>query len=326
MFSQAYACPYNTAANKKGVAAIMKKKLDAKALQAIKVIRESAGDASLGLPEEVFELASSIVPMINVDLLCQDSQDRILMIWRDDPICGCGWHIPGGIIRFKESIEERLLRTAENELGTRIQFDLEPIAVNQFVLPQNVRGHFISLLYRCYLSDQFLEFPAADPEKQYQPGDICWHSVCPQQWVKGQKDAYGKLFEPSQQVNRAVCTSIAEKVKAGVCTFVFDIDGVIAAFDPSLKYDRARPVEEIISIVNQLYNYGNRIVLFTARGSETGTDWSETTSAQMKDWGVKYHQLSFGKPAATFYVDDKNLSLNELRLLMKKLNYSNPRN
>ena len=86
----------------------MKRELGAKELEAAACVRRAAGDPSDGLPEPIFELASSIVPMINVDLFVQDRQGRILMVWREDPICGCGWHIPGGIIRFQESIVERL--------------------------------------------------------------------------------------------------------------------------------------------------------------------------------------------------------------------------
>jgi len=250
--------------------------------------------------------------MVNVDLFFQDEQDRILMIWREDPVCGCGWHIPGGIIRFKESIEERLQRTAWGELGTQIKFDSKPMAINEFILPQDVRGHFISLLYRCYLPDDFPMLSTANPEKQYQAGEIYWHSVCPQQWVKGQKEAYGSLFERFRQAGSAVLASAAEKLKTGACTIVFDIDGVIADFDPSLNYGKAKPVKNVIAMVNRLYDYGNKIILFTARGGETGIDWSVMTQAQMREWGVKYHQLRFGKPAATFYVDDKNLSLSEL--------------
>ncbi len=293
------------------------KRLNLEELQAVERVKCMVGDPSAGLPEEVFELASSIVPMVNVDLFIQNKQGGILMVWRDDSLCGCGWHIPGGIIRFKESIEERLQRTAQNELGTRIKFDPEPMAINQFILPQDIRGHFISFLYRCYLPDDFPELSVADPEKRYQMGDMYWHSVCPQQWVKGQKEAYGGLFGLSRWKDDAILTTKVEKLKAGACTIVFDIDGVIASFDPSLKYDQEKPVKNVIDMVNRLYEYGNRIILFTARGSETGIDWSEMTQAQMRDWGVKYHQLRFGKPAATFYVDDKNLTLSELAVLGK---------
>lgn len=94
--------------------------------------------------------------------------------------------------------------------------------------------------------------------------------------------------------------------------FVIDIDGVIAEFDAELKYDCAKPIENIIKIINNLYLRGNQITLFTARGYKTGIDWSEVTQKQLSDWGVMYNQLIFGKPDADFYIDDKMLSIEDL--------------
>lgn len=95
-------------------------------------------------------------------------------------------------------------------------------------------------------------------------------------------------------------------------TFVFDIDGVIALFNESLKYDESMPNRKVIDFVNKLYMQGNKIVLFTARGYKTGIDWKEVTEKQMREWNVKYHELKFGKPDADFYIDDKMLDLNDL--------------
>lgn len=95
-------------------------------------------------------------------------------------------------------------------------------------------------------------------------------------------------------------------------TFVFDIDGVIAQLRKDLSYGETGPIPEMVKIVNSLYDMGNRIVLFTARGYVTKIDWYETTKQQMDDWGVKYHELHMGKPNADYYVDDKMLSLDFL--------------
>lgn len=97
------------------------------------------------------------------------------------------------------------------------------------------------------------------------------------------------------------------KLRAGGKRFVFDIDGVIAKLQEKNNYDLSEPNVDMIKIVNRLYDYGNYIVLFTARGYVTGIDWSERTKAQMKDWNVKYHELLFGKPNADYYIDDKLL-------------------
>lgn len=102
------------------------------------------------------------------------------------------------------------------------------------------------------------------------------------------------------------------KIMEGGKQFVFDIDGVIAMKREDLDYGQAEPNERMIRIINKLYDLGNRIVLFTARGYVTGIDWRPTTEKQMKEWGVKYHELHMGKPNADFYVDDKMLSLDFL--------------
>jgi CMP-N-acetylneuraminic acid synthetase len=98
-------------------------------------------------------------------------------------------------------------------------------------------------------------------------------------------------------------------------TFVFDIDGVLATLTPDNDYTQARPIPEHIRLVNCLHRMGNTIVLFTARGSKTGKDWRAWTARQLAEWGVQYHELRFGKPAGDFYIDDRMLTLEELRRL-----------
>lgn len=94
--------------------------------------------------------------------------------------------------------------------------------------------------------------------------------------------------------------------------FVFDIDGVIAQIRHDLDYGKAEPNRRMIEVINRLYEAGNRIVLFTARGYVSGIDWEKTTREQMSGWGIKYHELHFGKPDADFYIDDKSLSMDAL--------------
>lgn len=94
--------------------------------------------------------------------------------------------------------------------------------------------------------------------------------------------------------------------------FVFDIDGVIVQYNSSLKYEESLPNEKMINIINHLYDMGNEIILFTARGYVTGIDWQDITKEQMERFGVKYHQLLFGKPNADYYIDDKMMNMDAL--------------
>jgi CMP-N,N'-diacetyllegionaminic acid synthase len=92
---------------------------------------------------------------------------------------------------------------------------------------------------------------------------------------------------------------------------VVDIDGVLAEAVPDLDYAEAGPIRENVERVNALFDHGCHIVLFTARGSGTGKDWSAVTEEQMKRWGVRYHELRFGKPPADYYIDDRLVNLSQ---------------
>jgi len=98
-------------------------------------------------------------------------------------------------------------------------------------------------------------------------------------------------------------------------TFVVDIDGVLACITHGNNYELAQPLQENVARVNRLHAAGNRIILFTARGSLTDIDWRATTERQMREWGVQHHELRLGKPAADYYIDDRMLSLAELASL-----------
>ena len=133
---------------------------------AINVLDAECRDPHLGLPEEVFLLLSRLIPMVNVDLLIKDDQERTLLTWRDDIYHGCGWHIPGGVLRFGETLHERVAAVAKLELGCDVVFDDQPIATMEYIAEtRRERGHAISFLYRCKLS--------TEPPKQlkYQEGD-----------------------------------------------------------------------------------------------------------------------------------------------------------
>jgi CMP-N-acetylneuraminic acid synthetase len=92
-------------------------------------------------------------------------------------------------------------------------------------------------------------------------------------------------------------------------TFAFDMDGVLATLVSDLDYAKAEPSRPGIELANRLYDAGNRIVVYTARGSLTGRDWEATTRSQLRRWGVRHHEVRFGKPAADYYVDDRMISL-----------------
>jgi len=91
--------------------------------------------------------------------------------------------------------------------------------------------------------------------------------------------------------------------------YCFDIDGIICN-DTFGDYQNSIPNVDIITKNNQLFDTGNVVKYFTARGSKTGIDWKDFTRAQLSAWGVKYHELIFSKPHAHVYIDDKALNSN----------------
>lgn len=92
--------------------------------------------------------------------------------------------------------------------------------------------------------------------------------------------------------------------------YCFDIDGVLCD-DLLGDYQNSKPRKDIISKINRLYEQGNTIKIFTGRGSKTGIDWREFTKKQLESWGVKYHQLIFGKPVADVFIDDKAINIRD---------------
>ena len=89
--------------------------------------------------------------------------------------------------------------------------------------------------------------------------------------------------------------------------YCFDIDETICRTD-GLDYALAVQIINLIKKINFLYYNGNTIKFYTARGTKTNIDWTDETIMQLNNWGVKYHELSFGKPFADFYVDDKAIN------------------
>lgn len=108
-------------------------------------------------------------------------------------------------------------------------------------------------------------------------------------------------------------------------TFVVDIDDTIC-YTQNRDFENSIPNEEVINKINELYDNGWNIVLFTARGAkscktleERIAKYDDITKRWLAKNNVKYHELVFGKMNADYYVDDKNMSINEF------INYDVPK-
>jgi hypothetical protein len=90
--------------------------------------------------------------------------------------------------------------------------------------------------------------------------------------------------------------------------YYIDIDDTICRTPNTLDYNKARPIKKAIDKVNRLYEDGHTVIFWTARGTGSGIDWREITESQLVVWGVKYHELKFGKPIYDIFIDDKNMN------------------
>lgn len=89
-----------------------------------------------------------------------------------------------------------------------------------------------------------------------------------------------------------------------------DIDDTICYYTNNQKtnYETAIPYLERINKINNLFNQGNTIIYWTARGTITQINWFNITYKQLKEWGCKFHELKMGKPYYDLFIDDKNIN------------------
>ena len=92
-----------------------------------------------------------------------------------------------------------------------------------------------------------------------------------------------------------------------------DIDETICFYDGDRNYPEAKPDLDNIKKINILYDNGNIITYWTARGSMTKIDWYEVTKNQLDKWGAKYHELSAGeKPFYDLLICDRTKRIEEI--------------
>jgi hypothetical protein len=92
-----------------------------------------------------------------------------------------------------------------------------------------------------------------------------------------------------------------------------DIDETICFYEGERDYNLAKPSVENIEKINILFEKGNEITYWTARGTVTKIDWFDTTKKQLDEWGCKYHKLVVGeKPAYDLLICDKTKRIEEI--------------
>lgn len=99
--------------------------------------------------------------------------------------------------------------------------------------------------------------------------------------------------------------------------FCFDLDNTLCVTKKN-NYLKSKPKKKIIKLVNELYNNGHTIKIFTARFMGRSKDniykanqkAHKLTLKQINNWGLKFHKLLISKPSADIYIDDKAYGYN----------------
>ena len=94
--------------------------------------------------------------------------------------------------------------------------------------------------------------------------------------------------------------------------FCFDLDNTLCTTYRS-EYGKSKPKKKAINKVNQLFEKGHIIKIYTARymGRYNNNRFlaekkiKKLTITHLKKWGLKYHKIYFGKPSFDLVIDDK---------------------
>ena len=128
------------------------------------------------------------------------------------------------------------------------------------------------------------------------------------------EDSDSFLVEDGQRIPMPRLRQMVAGNAARPRKIVFDLDGCLCSQTDG-DYGKATPIREAIDLVNRLYECGHEIVIHTSRfmGRSHGevarayNDGFTFTQQQLSAWGVRYHLLVMGKPAADIVVDDRGV-------------------
>lgn len=82
---------------------------------------------------------------------------------------------------------------------------------------------------------------------------------------------------------------------------VIDLDGTICEQKPTFERSLAKPLEYAKETMQRLKDQGHYIIIYTGRG------WLEQSMTEkwLKDNGIPYDQILFGKPYYDIWIDDR---------------------
>ncbi len=145
-------------------------------------------DPSVNLPYELFLFMSRNITIVNVDIFVRHPAYGTLLAWRDDSIYGKGWHVPGRVMRFKNTREEALRKCLESEFGitnidpSRLRF---MNAFDMFNKDLKRRPGGLTLVYELILTDEEAEYTL--------PKSVAWFKEMPKDMIAHHSDKYNGI-------------------------------------------------------------------------------------------------------------------------------------
>jgi colanic acid biosynthesis protein WcaH len=123
------------------------------------------------LPRDQWLEVIARAPLISIDLIIRDQQDRVLLGYRNNEPARGSWFVPGGVIRKDEPLDEAFTRIAQAELGVPLQRGAasflgvyEHFYSSNFAGSPDITTHYIVLAHLVRVS----RLPALPADLQHQ--------------------------------------------------------------------------------------------------------------------------------------------------------------
>jgi colanic acid biosynthesis protein WcaH len=98
-------------------------------------------------------------PLVSIDLIIQDTEDRILLGYRNNEPARSTWFVPGGVIRKDELLDDAFERVAKTELGLSLQRRearfigvFEHLYTSNFAETPGITTHYVVLAHALRIS------------------------------------------------------------------------------------------------------------------------------------------------------------------------------
>ena len=100
---------------------------------------------------------------------------------------------------------------------------------------------------------------------------------------------------------------------------IIDLDGTICTEEKTYSRSLAKPVKGAVEAVNDLFDAGNTIIIYSARS------WQEyeVTQHWLENHNIRYTQLVMGKPIGDVWIDDRALKFDNWGKIIKDIKLTN---